>query len=128
MYVHPLCVYNAADIRAAFLEHIFVHIVDFLHAPEKYGAYRAVDGIKDASGIEFHTCNMAQPWWRVDLGAAKEIEHVTIYNRIVCCQNRLSNFYVRFLDDSGAQVKEVYHSGSAGYIKTIDAGDNVSAR
>ena len=96
--------------------------------PEKYGAYRAVDGIKDASGIEFHTCNMAQPWWRVDLGAAKEIEHVMIYNRINCCQNRLSNFYVRFLDDSSAQVKEVYHSGSAGYVKTIDAGDNVSAR
>jgi YD repeat-containing protein len=60
-------------------------------------ASNAVDGI--TSGGITHTNLEAKPWWQVDLGAIQQVESVKLWNRLDCCQNRLSNFYV-FISDS----------------------------
>lgn len=44
-------------------------------------AQGAVDGVKDGS-YGFHTDNEKNPWWQVDLGAAKPITEVRVFNRL----------------------------------------------
>ena len=49
---------------------------------------RAVDGNPDGTynhGYCTHTENSLRAWWRVDLGVAKEVKRVAIYNRQDCC-------------------------------------------
>lgn len=38
-------------------------------------------------------------WWEVDLGAMHEVYEVVIYNRTDCCQDRLSDFTIRYSED-----------------------------
>jgi hypothetical protein len=66
-------------------------------------ADRAIDGDTNGAysgGSVSHTAQspesaMNQPWWQVDLGAAKEIGAVNVWNRTdSCCVQRLSDFYV----------------------------------
>lgn len=81
-----------------------------------YGSYyasKAVDGvISNRRPFITHTCATSNAWWKVDLLATKEIDRVQIWNRPDCCQFRLSNFFIRFLDDSGNEVNNIYHEGS----------------
>lgn len=58
-----------------------------------------------------HTCKTSNSWWQVDLEATKEIDSVQLWNRGDCCRFRLSNFYIRFLDESGNEVKNMFHAG-----------------
>jgi hypothetical protein len=39
------------------------------------------------------------PWWTADLGAEKHITGLNVYNRVDCCQDRLSNYEVRIGND-----------------------------
>jgi hyaluronoglucosaminidase len=57
-----------------------------------YTAARSVDGdlfnFSTTSGAE------PQPWWQVDLGAVAAIETVKVHNRVDCCAERVTNYYV----------------------------------
>jgi hypothetical protein len=44
-------------------------------------AQGAVDGVKNGS-FGFHTASEPNPWWQVDLGAAKPITEVRVFNRL----------------------------------------------
>ncbi|RSM91548.1 hyaluronidase [Kibdelosporangium aridum] len=57
-----------------------------------YGASRSVDGdlfnFSTTSGAE------PQPWWQVDLGTTVDIATVKVHNRVDCCAERVTNYYV----------------------------------
>ncbi|MEO3765637.1 alpha-L-fucosidase [Streptomyces sp. B5E4] len=62
-------------------------------------AGRAVDGDTNGNfpgGSVTHTAEdgSAEPWWQVDLGAARALDDVSIWNRTDCCANRLKDFWV----------------------------------
>jgi alpha-L-fucosidase 2 len=46
-----------------------------------------------------HTTYEPEAWWQVDLGSARQIGSVQVWNRTDCCGGRLSNFYV-FVSDT----------------------------
>jgi hypothetical protein len=58
-------------------------------------AANLVDGLMDNLN---QTNNSAQPYWEVDLGAKMPIESVQIHNRIDCCGEKLSTFWVLISD------------------------------
>jgi len=65
-------------------------------------ASRAIDGNTSGvwnNGSVTATNQSYQPWWQVDLGAVYSIDHINIWNRTDCCQNRLTNYYV-FVSDT----------------------------
>ncbi|MEM6628614.1 MAG: PQQ-dependent sugar dehydrogenase, partial [Bacteroidota bacterium] len=41
-----------------------------------------------------HASTGTEPWWKVDLEAEAIVDHIKIYNRSSCCQDRLEDFYV----------------------------------
>ena len=51
------------------------------------------DGIYQNRSVT-HTSTEVEPWWTIDLGEQARIGSVDIYNRINCCTDRLSDFYV----------------------------------
>ncbi|XP_078588379.1 uncharacterized protein LOC144869188 [Branchiostoma floridae x Branchiostoma japonicum] len=60
-------------------------------------APRAVDGNTSGDwghGSCTHTTTQSNPWWRVDLGSARTVFAVKVYNRVDCCSERLDPFYV----------------------------------
>ena len=61
-------------------------------------AGKAVDGNRSGIGVRCyqitHTEWEADPWWQIDLGSAKTIDQVTLFNRTDCCEGRLTNFRV----------------------------------
>ena len=94
-----------------------------------YAASRGVDGrISTARSATTITCRTDYSWWKVDLQAMKEIDRVAIWNRGDCCQASLSNFYLKFLDDKGNLVKQIYHEGGLGMSKVLNVENNVNAR
>jgi hypothetical protein len=60
-------------------------------------ANKAVNGQTSDTDLT-HTQLDAQAWWQVDLGNIHFIESVKLWNRVNCCQERLSNFYI-FVSD-----------------------------
>jgi putative membrane-bound dehydrogenase-like protein len=73
------------------------------------GAARAIDGNKDpewSKGGQTHTLNAGStnPWWELDLGGAKDIEKIAIWNR-QGFESRLGWFTLTLLD---ADRKEVF--------------------
>lgn len=69
---------------------------------------RAHDGILEPAFNDqsvSHTKAEANPWWELDLGAAKAIGRVRVINRGDCCQERLEGAVVKLLD---ADRKEVF--------------------
>ncbi|WP_431904469.1 alpha-L-fucosidase [Nonomuraea sp. bgisy101] len=57
----------------------------------------AVDGNTSGAHSDHslsHTGLEPQPWWQVDLGAAKSINSVRVWNRDDCCMERLRDYYV----------------------------------
>ncbi|MDE0740404.1 MAG: discoidin domain-containing protein, partial [Planctomycetota bacterium] len=71
---------------------------------------RALDGNTDGQwggGSVTHT-NGAPSWWEVDLRDTYEIWSITIWNRLDCCSERLTDFTVTVLDsDSNVVFEEV---------------------
>jgi YD repeat-containing protein len=84
-----------------------------------------------------HTQYEAQAWWQVDLGSVNFIDSVKLWNRVDCCQDRLSNFYI-FVSDvpftstnltttlSQAGVSSYYTTGAA--AATLTKSVNRSGR
>merc|ERR1711973_182597 len=64
-------------------------------------SYHAVDGNTDGvqgHGSCTHTENTNEAWWRVDLGSAKRVKRVVIYNRLGSFGSRLHNFDIHVGD------------------------------
>lgn len=69
-------------------------------------AQRAVDGITYGGwdGLPqygmppsvTHSTMQAQPWWQVDLGAAKTLGTIVLFNRTDCCMDRLADVDILF--------------------------------
>ena len=70
-------------------------------------AGKAIDGTKDGSfGSCACTREQEEPWWEVDLGAMRAIDHIAVYNRDDCCPERLDNVTVRILDGERNVIAE----------------------
>ena len=57
-----------------------------------HDAKYAADG--DEKGEFTHTNSEQNAWWQVDLGASYNIGSIKLWNRIDCCGERLSDFYI----------------------------------
>jgi len=86
---------------------------------------RAVDG--NTSGVyrndsTTHTANSNQPWWRVDLDETTSLESIIIFNRTDnCCVDRLSNFTVEALSETGEVLGSLFISNSPSPSRSIRA-------
>jgi hypothetical protein len=72
-----------------------------------------VDGVKDGKW-GFHTANEPQPWWQVDLGQVRGLDHLLLYNR---CDGGFAQRAARILvllSADGRQFQRAYqHDGTA---------------
>ena len=94
-------------------------------------ASRAIDGNTDGNWYHNsvqHTCNEANPWWKVDLGANVEhiINQVKVYNRNDCCMDTLINTEVQLLDEQGTVIDSKPITSVSG-VYTLNF-DNVAGR
>ena len=89
-------------------------------------ASRAIDGNTNGrynNGSVTHTANSdGSPWWQVDLGTTKNIGEIRLFNRTDCCSNRLSNFTVSVLNNSGTTTFSQTFTTQPSPSLTIDAG------
>ena len=96
----------------------------------------AIDGNTDgdySQGSVTATQSTSQPWWQVDLGSVTDIGSIRLWNRVDCCQGRLSDFHV-FVSDvpfssdtvAGTQaqagVADLEFVGQAGRSEAFDVG------
>lgn len=69
---------------------------------------RAIDGVVNGryeDNSVTHTLTETDPWWSLDLGEARRIEHLVIWNRTDgALHERLRGAHVTLLDDNGAEV------------------------
>ncbi len=79
----------------------------------------AIDGNTNGQyfdGSVTHTLSQSLDWWQVDLGQVRPISEVVLWNRTDCCGNRLSNFRLSILDESGAVVTAQDFYVSSGFV------------
>ena len=73
----------------------------------KYGARNAVDGNIDTIS---HTSDpFPLSWWQVDLEDPYAITSIVIINRQDCCQDRLTDFYIRLVGTDGITIVDEKH-------------------
>lgn len=87
-------------------------------------ASRAIDG--DTNGEYFdgsvtHTATENNAWWQVALATQSSIGEINIYNRVGCCQDRLSNFTVIITDDNNNETYRQTVTTTPSPLLTIDA-------
>lgn len=85
---------------------------------------RAIDG--DTNGEYFdgsvtHTATENNAWWQVDLATQNAIGEINIYNRVGCCQDRLSNFTVIITDDNNNETYRQTYTTTPSPLLTINA-------
>lgn len=72
-----------------------------------------VDGVKDGKW-GFHTASEPQPWWQLDLGQVRGLDHLLLYNR---CDGGFAQRAARILvllSADGRQFQQAYqHDGTA---------------
>jgi len=94
-------------------------------------ASRAIDGNTAGNwnqGSVMHTCNNANPWWKVDLGRGEtQITHVVVTSRTDCCNHRLRNTDLEILDASGTVVASRPFEGDKD-VHHFRLGNNVMGR
>jgi hypothetical protein len=62
---------------------------------QRWAAAQAVDGRVEPDDTSMaHTQSDYQAWWEVDLGAVHPIDDIRIWNRAVCCPERLRAFHI----------------------------------
>jgi len=69
-----------------------------------YGAYSAsncIDGNLKGARTFCHS-RSGESWLKLDLGFEQVVEHLVIYNRIDCCQNRLGKHVIETSNDDSA--------------------------
>ena len=70
-----------------------------------------VDGVKDGRW-GFHTAEEKDPWWQVDLGSARALDRVLVWNRCDGCAGRAARLAL-LLSGDGKNWSEAYrHDGS----------------
>merc|ERR1712085_183712 len=91
----------------------------------------AVDGNTAGNwnqGSVMHTCNNANPWWKVDLGRGEtQITHVVVTSRTDCCNDRLRNTDLEILNASGTVVASRPFEGDKD-VHHFRLGNNVMGR
>jgi hypothetical protein len=85
----------------------------------------ACDGIKDGLW-GFHTDDVANPWWQVDLGAPTVIARVEVWNRCDGAASRAASLKILVSDD-GTAWKEVFANGGRTFMGFTD-GKPLDAR
>ncbi len=92
-------------------------------------ASRAVDGNTDGNFWVSQTASLTNwvnnAWWQVDLGQVSDIETINLWNRIDCCQDLFSNFYVLVSDapfNSTDLNTTINQPGVTSYLNTGTAG------
>jgi hypothetical protein len=87
-------------------------------------AQRGVDGRIDPTwggGSVTHTGNqIAHPFWRVELGDSRHIDHVIVYNRTDCCADRLDQARVTIRTQEGHEF--VVGHLNAGAVQRVPVG------
>ncbi len=61
-------------------------------------AQRAIDGSLDSGFSQTSSKATDPPWWQLDLGQARQITHIIVWNRTGKYATRLQNFTLRALD------------------------------
>jgi|GEM_PF-1219784 len=69
-----------------------------------YGPAKVIDGITTGSNFWHSNTNTIGEWVKVDLGAAKNIDYLTIFNRADCCWDRSRNMLLELFDGSSNLV------------------------
>ena len=83
-------------------------------------AGNAIDGVTRPSaaiGGFTHTSEESNPWWKVNLGAPRDIKKIVLWNRTDCCSDRLSYATVSILDKEGTVYRTVTIGDSTGIEK-----------
>lgn len=62
---------------------------------------RAIDGVLGHAAQTNWSTNINDHWFKLDLGADREIKAVYVYNRTDCCRNRMLNTRLKIIDESG---------------------------
>lgn len=87
-------------------------------------AQRGVDGRINSywsGGSVTHTGNqIVNPFWRVELGDNRYIDHVIVYNRTDCCGDRLDKARVKIRTQEGQEV--VVGQLNAGAVQRVPVG------
>jgi len=78
------------------------------HASGLFGASNCIDG--STSNFCHTLAGSTDPWLSIDLGSATSVDSVVVYNRMSCCQDRLSPF-------------EVFVGSAAGDTSGMQCGD-----
>ena len=77
-----------------------------------YGQFPAVNTI-DGNMMTFnHTKNEPHAWWQLTLPKDVYITKIHLFNRRDCCQERLSNFTIKILDQDGKDIVSYFQKGS----------------
>jgi len=78
-------------------------------------AANANDGLFNGSYPQItHTDGSAAPtFWQVDLGSTKPVDQIVLWNRLDCCQERLTNFRVSVLNAGDVELwgQDFYTAG-----------------
>jgi hypothetical protein len=88
-------------------------------------AWKAVDGNSDGNwggNSVTHTSFQFQPWWRVDLGAARSVGTIVLGNRTDCCSERLADFDIDVSNDgvNWTIAKQIFGAVGARSTHTVD--------
>ena len=84
------------------------------------GAGKAIDGVTRPSVTNTgftHTAEESNPWWKVNLGAPRDIKKIVLWNRWDCCSDRLSYATVSILDKEGTVYRKVTIGDATGIEK-----------
>lgn len=80
-----------------------------------------IDGVW-SHGYVSHTNQANYPWWQVDLGSARTITQVEVFNRTDCCMDRLKNWSI-LVSNNATTWTEVFRddrSAGAGMLTTLN--------
>jgi hypothetical protein len=77
--------------------------------PNAVDPAQLVDG--DRMNLGFHTTRHAGAWVSIDLGTAKPIAHVDVYNRADCCQERVGPLSLALSSDGTHYTTVTRHTG-----------------
>ncbi|MEM6802910.1 MAG: PQQ-dependent sugar dehydrogenase, partial [Bacteroidota bacterium] len=65
-----------------------------------FGSFVPENAIDGNLNTYNHTQDEANAWWEIDLGSVQYIDHINLYNRAGCCQDRLSDYHVLLSDEA----------------------------
>jgi len=89
-------------------------------------ARRAVDGDTNGAygaGSVTHTSRVKNPYWEVEFRGRATVDEVWFWNRVDCCDDRLSDVLVELYDEAGGNVVASRTvEGKAQVVNAVDMG------